>query len=41
LGNESDDINNQSGDGFEKLHADAPPRANAQKVPNEMSLTGL
>jgi len=40
LGNENGDINNQSGDDFEKLHADAPPRAKAQKDPYKMGLTG-
>jgi len=39
LGNENDDIDNQSGDDFGKLHTDAPPRASAQKDPYKMGLT--
>jgi len=30
-GNENDGINNQSGDDFEKLQEDAPPRTITQK----------
>ena len=37
----NDGTDRQSGDNFEKSHADAPPRANAQKDPYKMGLTGL
>jgi len=41
LGTENDGIENKSGADFEKLHTDAPPRANAQEHSYKMGLTGL
>jgi hypothetical protein len=41
LGNENDGINKQSGNGFEKLYANAPHQANTQKDPYKIGLTGL
>jgi len=41
LGTKNDGIEDQSGDDFEKLHTDAPPRANAQEDPYKISWSDL